>query len=148
MGFIASLFLKVFTGSTLSFVSNILKSLTSEHVAVVQAQAGLDATMATAVVQAEVARVAAQSQVQMAQMTHPIWWVAWTLFVIFPGIYDALIHLKSIMCPFFEDACTWNIPRVPATIEAWDMYVILSMFGLAATSSVISLIAGKVSMPK
>lgn len=143
MGWIASIALKLFTGSTLSFVSNIVTSLTNEKVAVVTAQTGLAATEVVAVVDAEKARVAAQSQIQMAQMTHPIWWVAWTLFVIPVGLYDALIHMKSVLVPFYPSVLHWNIPEVPAQIEAWDMYVILSMFGLAVTSSVVTSIVGR-----
>ena len=144
MGFVASFFLKFFTGSALSFVSNIVGKLSDAHVAVVQANTGLSAVEAQGVVKAEVVRTGAQRDVQMAQMSHPIWWTAWVLFVIPPGVYTSIIHLKSILCPFVADACTWNILRVPATIESWDMYVVLSMFGLAATSSVIGLIANRV----
>ena len=144
MGFLASFALKFFTGSALSFVSNIVGKLSDAHVAVVQANTGLSAVEAQGVVQSEIVRTGAQRDVQMAQMNHSIWWVAWVLFVIPPGVYTTIIHLKSILCPFIADACTWDIPRVPATIESWDMYVVLSMFGLAATSSVIGLIANRV----
>jgi hypothetical protein len=143
MGWIASFFLKVFTGSTLSFVSTIVSSLANEHVAVVQAQTGLAATEVTAVVQAEIARTNALSSVMQAEMTHRIWWWGWALFVLPAGAYVAIIHIKSLACAFFATACTWNIPEVPKQIEAWDTYIVLSFFGLAAASSIFGSIAGR-----
>lgn len=144
MGLIAGFFLKFFTGTALSFVSNIVGKLSDAHVAIVQAQTGLDATKVTGVVEAERTRLAAVSNVTMAAMTHPVWWIGWVLFVIPVGLYDAIIHGKSILCPFWSFACTWDILRVPPTQESWDMYVVLSFFGLAATSSVITSIAQSV----
>jgi len=148
VGFLATIFLKVFTGSTLSFVSNILQSLTSEHVAIVQAQTGLAATEATAVVNAEISRQVVQGNLLGAMMKHPIWWIAWCLFVLPAGCYVALIHIKSLACTFYGDACSWNILRVPPQIELWDNYVVLSFFGLAAASSVVSSIAGRIQVPR
>jgi len=144
MGLIASFLLRFFTGSTLSFVGNVLQSLTSEHVAVVQAQTGLAATEATAVVNAEIARQSVQANLLGAMMRHPIWWIAWCLFVLPAGCYVALIHVKSLACTFFGAACGWNVLRVPPQIEAYDQLVVLSFFGLAAASSVVSAIVGKV----
>jgi hypothetical protein len=142
MGWLASLLLKVFTGSTLSFVSNIVTSLSNEHVALVQAQTALDATTITGLVNAEISRQQALSTVMQAEMTHRIWWWGWSLFVLPAGAYVALIHIKSLAC-FFCYACTWNIPEVPRQIEAWDTYIVLSFFGLAATSSILGNIAAR-----
>jgi hypothetical protein len=144
VGFLATIFLKLFTGSTLSFVSNVIGSITNEKIAVVQAQTNLTATEASAVVNSEIARYNAQSALQMAQMTHPIWWVAWCLFVIPSGAYVGLIHLKSIACPFYHSACTWAIPEVPKQIEAWDSTIVLSFFGLAAASSIVQSITSRI----
>lgn len=148
MGFLASFALKFFSGTVLSFVSNVVSKLADEHVAIVQAQTGLAIAEVGGVVAAEQTRMNAQASITLASMTHPVWWIGWVLFVIPAGAYDALIHLKSLACPFFDAACTWNILRVPATIEAWDQYVVLSFFGLAATSSVVSSIAGRIGTPK
>lgn len=143
MSWLASFFLKAFTGSTLSFVSKVVTSLANEKVAVVQAQTGLAATEVTGIVQAEISRQQALSTVMQAEMTHRIWWWGWALFVLPAGTYVALIHLKSIMCAFIGTACMWNIPEVPKQIEAWDTYIVLSFFGLAATSSILGSIAGR-----
>jgi len=148
MGWIASFFLKVFTGSTLSFVSNIVTALSNEHVAVVQAQTGLEATAVTGVIQAEISRQNAVSSIMQAEMQHRIWWWGWSLFVMPAGCYVALIHIKSLTCAFFDTACTWNIPEVPKQIEAWDTYVVLSFFGIFAASSVVTTIASKIFVPK
>ena len=143
MGWLASIFLKVFTGSTLSFVSSIISSLSNEKVAIVTAQTGLAATEVTGIVQAEISRQQALSTVMQAEMTHRIWWWGWALFVLPAGMYVAIIHIKSIMCAFFGAACMWNIPEVPHQIEAWDTYIVLSFFGLAATSSILGNIVGR-----
>lgn len=143
MGWLASMALKLFTGSTLSFVSSIVTSLTNEHSAVVVAQTGLAATEVTAVVSAEISRQQALSSVMQAEMTHRIWWWGWALFVLPAGAYVAVIHIKSIGCAFFNSVCTWNIPEVPHQIEAWDNYIVLSFFGLAAASSILGPIVGR-----
>lgn len=143
MGWLASIALKLFTGPTLSFVSGIVTSLSNEHVAVVQAQTGLAATEAVAVVNAEIVRQQALSSVLQAQMQHKVWWWAWALFVFPAGCYIALVHVKSLACTFIDSACTWNILEVPRQFEAWDQYVVLSFFGLAAASSVVSSIVGR-----
>jgi hypothetical protein len=148
MAWIASFFLNVFTAPVLSFVSNVIGSLTNEKIAVVQAQTGLAAAEALDVVQAESARINAQATTQMAAMSHKIWWWAWGLFVIPPALYDAAIHIKSLLCMFAAsaEACNkaWVILEVPATMESWDHLVVLSMFGLAVTSSVVTSIANRI----
>jgi hypothetical protein len=143
MGGIVAFALKFFTGSTLSFVSKVVTSLANEHAAVVTAQTGLAATEVTAVVSAEIARTNALSSVMQAEMTHRIWWWGWALFVLPAGAYVALIHIKSLACAFLGTACLWNIPEVPKQIEAWDTYIVLSFFGLAATSSILGSIVGR-----
>lgn len=143
MGWLASLALKLFTGSTLSFVSKVVTSLANEKVAVVQAQTGLAATEVSAVVSAEISRQQALASVMQAEMTHRIWWWGWSLFVLPAGAYVALIHIKSLACAFFGSVCYWNIPEVPKQIEAWDNYIVLSFFGLAAASSVLGPIVGR-----
>jgi hypothetical protein len=143
MGWLASIALKVFSGSTLSFVSKVIGSLANEHLAVVQAETGLAATEVTAVVQAEISRQQALSSVMQAEMTHRIWWWGWALFVLPAGAYVAIIHIKSLACTFYTAACTWNVLEVPRQIEAWDNYIVLSFFGLAATSSILGSIVGR-----
>lgn len=142
-GGIPGLLLKMFTGPVLSFVSNIVGKLSDEHVAIVQAQTGLTAAQTTAVVGAEIARQNVVGNVMVTMMNHPIWWVGWALFVLPVGFYDALIHIKSLACPFDVAACAWNIPRVPATQEDWDKMVVLSFFGIFGASTVVSAIVSK-----
>jgi hypothetical protein len=148
MGTLASFLLSWFSGPTLNFVSGIIKSLSSEHAAVVKAQAGLELGEAQAVVSAEIARQQVQGNVLLAMMAHPVFWWAWAMFVVPPAAYDAIIHIKSIVAPFYPAALAWNIPEVPRTIEDWDHYVILFFFGLGAASSVVSTIAGRAAAPK
>jgi|SRR5579864_13242 len=143
MGWLASIALKMFSGPVLSFVSGVVTSLTNEHQAIVVAQTGLAATEVTAVVSAEISRQQALSSVMQAEMTHRIWWWGWSLFVLPAGAYVALIHIKSLVCAFYGSACYWNIPEVPKQIEAWDNYIVLSFFGLAAASSILGPIVGR-----
>lgn len=139
--------LSIFSTPLLSFASSIIKSLTNEQVEELQARTGLAATEALAAVNAENVRVAAQRDAQMAAMTHPIWWVAWALFVFPVGLYMAANYMKSVGCMFSADyhACNaaWQILQVPPTLESWGFYVVLSMFGLAATSSVVKTIVSR-----
>lgn len=142
MAWLASIALKFFSGGALSFVSNILTQLTNTHVAIVQAQTGLEATEAAAVVNAEIARQGYLSSTIVAGMNHPIWWIGWGLFVFPAGLYSAQVHFKSVFCAWgWFDACSWNILEIPRQFESWDTYVVLSFFGLAATSSVVAAIA-------
>jgi len=143
MGWLAGIFFKYFTGSALNFVSGIVGKLADSHVAIIQAQTGLDATAITGLVNAEISRQQALSTVMQAEMTHRIWWWGWALFVLPAGAYVALIHIKSLTCAFYVQACTWNIPEVPRQIEAWDNYIVLSFFGLAAASTIMGSIAGR-----
>lgn len=148
MNFLVSIALKLFSGSTLSFVSGVVKNLSDTHAAVVASQTGLATEQTKAVVSAEIARQNVVGSLMMAMMSHPIWWIAWCLFVLPVGIYDALIHLKSILCPFLGSACQWDILRVPATQESWDMYVVLSFFGIFAASGVVTSIAKMITVPR
>lgn len=144
MGWLASIALKLFSGSTLSFVSDIIGKLSNEKIAVIQAQTGLAATEATAVVNAEIYRQQALSNVMQQQMTHRIWWWGWALFVLPAGAYVAIIHIKSLACALgWFDACSWNILEVPKQIEAWDTYIVLSFFGLAGASSILGSIVSR-----
>jgi hypothetical protein len=144
MNFIVSFFLKFFTGGVLDFVSKTITQLSNEHVAIVQAQTGLQQTEVGGVVAAEQSRIAALAATQTAAMNHRIWWISWALFAVPAGLYSALVHAKSIMCPFYENACHWNIMAVPSQFATWDTYVVLGFFGLAATSSAITSIANRI----
>jgi hypothetical protein len=141
-------FLSLFTGPLLKIIPGIFKALSSEQIAKFQAESGLGIAEATALAQAETARLAAQSNVQMAAMTHPIWWVAWVLFVFPVGLYMAANYLKSVGCMFAENYHTcnaaWQILQVPPTLESWGFYVVMSMFSLSVASSVVSKIASSI----
>lgn len=145
---IAGFFLKFFTGSTLSFVSGIVTQLTNEHAAIVTAQTTLTGVEVSSVVNAEISRYSAQASLETAMLAHKIWWVGWSCFVLPAGLYVALIHAKSILCPFWETACSWNIPEIPHQLEMWDGLVVMSFFGIAGVSAVVQAIAGKITLPK
>src|SRR5689334_18102598 len=48
-----------------------------------------------AVVQAEIAAKQAQKEMNIVGMSHPVWWVAWALFVLPVGFYHFMIHFVS-----------------------------------------------------
>lgn len=145
---IAGFFLKFFTGSTLSFVSGIVTQLTNEHAAIVTAQTTLTGVEVSSVVGAEVARYNAQASLETAMIAHKIWWVGWAFFVLPAGLYVGLIHAKSILCPFLDSVCSWNIPEVPHQIEMWDGLVVMSFFGIAGVSALVQSISNRITLPK
>lgn len=107
-----------------------------------------------AVIQAEVERVKGNTSLILAGMNHPVWWVAWLLFVLPVGFYHAMIHLVSV----YPDGLTlfwiWEIlepgqvvKRVPATQESWDLWIVLSIFGAQTTTGAITAMAKKYAKP-
>jgi hypothetical protein len=102
-----------------------------------RAKLGTEQAEAAALLAHEAARIAAQREVTLAAMNHRVWWVAWALFVLPVGLYHAAIFLVSTFdAPFV-------IQRVPATQEAWAQLIVLSMFGLYATTSIVDAVLAR-----
>jgi hypothetical protein len=85
-----------------------------------------------AVVQSEIARVQAQKEMNMVGMNHPIWWVAWALFVLPVGLYHAMIYFVSTF------HLVLVVDRVPPVQEQWGMWIVGSIFGAQVTTGIVS----------
>jgi hypothetical protein len=91
-------------------------------------------SLAVAQINAEIARKAAQKDLGIASMSHPVWWMAWGLFVIPVGLYHATIFLLST---FGVDPHTFAVLKVPAEEQALSQSVIEYLFLAQSTSGVI-----------
>jgi hypothetical protein len=89
-----------------------------------------------AVVQAELARVNALSDVTKSAMSHRIWWVAWGLGVFPVLAYHACIYWSSTF-----PGLGWTILKVPAEEAAFGTMVAQWMFGISGASAIVSGIA-------
>ena len=89
-----------------------------------------------AVVLAEQARIAALKEVTVTAMSHPVWWVAWSLGV-FPVLgYHACIFWVSVF-----PELGWTILKVPADQIEFGKTVVLSMFGISGATAVVTSVA-------
>lgn len=78
----------------------IVKGLIDGYKAKLEAQNDSDriaADLAGKAIEAEIARRNAQRDLGIASMSHPVWWVAWGLFVIPVGLYHASIFILSTL---------------------------------------------------
>ncbi len=88
-----------------------------------------------AVVQAQAAGVQAQKEFNIIGMGHPIWWVAWGLYVIPAGLHSAAVHFVSTF------HLAWVVDKLPAVFIAQDQIMILSIFGAQVTTGLTQTIA-------
>jgi hypothetical protein len=65
-------------------------------------------------------------------MNHPIWWVAWSLFVLPPGVYHACIYWVSTF-----PALGWAIQQVPAKQEEWGQMAVVYLLGAQVGTGII-----------
>lgn len=74
---------------------------------------------------AEIARVNARKELGILAMSHPIWWVAWGLFVIPIGIYNATIYILSTLSIGPD---TYAVLQVPYEQEELGRIVVQYIF--------------------
>jgi hypothetical protein len=86
-----------------------------------------------AVVQAELARVQSMQAVTINAMSHPIWWVAWSLGVFPVLAYHACVYIVSIF-PGLE----WTVLKVPAEQAEFGRIIVNWMFGIGGASALVS----------
>jgi hypothetical protein len=103
-------------------------------------QAAVD--LAKKQIDAEIARKAAQRDLGIAAMNHPVWWVAWCIFVIPVGMYHAAIYLLST---FGVDPHTFAVLKVPAEEQEFGRVVVESLFIAQTTSGVVGAIVKRFS---
>lgn len=88
-----------------------------------------------AVVQAQAAGVQAQKEINIIGMGHPIWWVAWGLYVIPAGFHSFAVHFVSTF------HLAWVVDKLPPEFIAQDQIMILSIFGAQVTTGLTQTIA-------
>ena len=88
--------------------------------------------VAIAVVLAEKARTEALKDVTISAMSHPVWWIAWSI-----GVFPVLSYHA---CVFFVSTFPeygWTILKVPADQAAFAQQVTNWMFGIAGASALV-----------
>lgn len=92
--------------------------------------------VAIAVVLAEQARIEALKSANVTAMSHPVWWIAWSIGV-FPVLgYHACVFFVSTFPEY-----GWVILKVPADQAAFAQQVTNWMFGIAGASALVEGVA-------
>lgn len=124
----------------------LLSSRQSADLAKYQADTGMLTALGTEALKIEAVRSETYGKVVIQAMTHKVWWVAWLLFVIPVGLYDASIYFVSMfdmwlntpgcvildagnMLDQGQHLCEWYIKRVPQPQGESRMAVIYFIFG-------------------
>ncbi len=81
--------------------------------------------LAVADINAERDRRNAQRDLGIAGMNHPVWWVAWGLFVIPVGLYNATIFILSTLS---IGPSTFSVLQVPVAQEQLMATIVQSIF--------------------
>ena len=122
-------------------VNGLLKAYQSK----LEAQNTRDAKAAELAVEdirAEIARRGAQRDLGIAAMSHPVWWVAWGLFVIPVGLYHATIFILSTLGIGPE---TYAVLKVPADQQRLSEVIIQYLFLAQATAGVAGAVIKRLS---
>ena len=117
-------------------VNGLLKAYQSK----LEAQNTRDAKAAELAVEdirAEIARRGAQRDLGIAAMSHPVWWIAWGLFVIPVGLYHATIFILSTLGIGPE---TYAVLKVPADQQRLSEVVIQYLFLAQASAGVAGVV--------
>jgi hypothetical protein len=91
-------------------------------------------------IEAEIARRNAQRDLGIAGMSHPVWWIAWALFVLPVGAYHAAIFMLSI---FSIGPDVYAVLKVPAEQEAMGRAVVEYIFLAQGTSGIAGAIISR-----
>lgn len=89
------------------------------------------AQVSTAAVQGDVQKSLAMIELQKSAMNHPIWWVAWALYIIPAGMHSAAVHLVST----FHLALI--VDKLPSDFIAQDKMMVMYLFGAQIGTGVI-----------
>lgn len=89
-----------------------------------------------AVVQAELARTNALKDVTVSAMSHPIWWVAWSL-----GVFPVLAYHASIFWVSTFPGLGWTVLHVPQDQVEFGRTIVQWMFGISGASALVTSVA-------
>lgn len=125
----------MFTWLTGLIAGPIVNGLIAGYRAKLEAENTTDryaADLAAKDIEAEIERRKAQRDLGIASMSHPVWWVAWALFVLPVGLYHAAIFTLSTLSippcsPDLVEGC-YSVLRVPAAQEQLSVAVIQYLF--------------------
>jgi hypothetical protein len=118
-----------------------------------KAEVGAAVSLGGEALRVEAARHAAQQNVAIAAMAHPIWWAAWAMFVVPVGVYDGLIYFVSTFDAWLNTpgcviprigegiragvkVCEWYVRAVPPDQAASRANIIYFIFGAQAASGI------------
>ena len=110
----------------------------------------------------EAARYQTWSNVTIAAMAHPVWWLAWAMFVVPVGLYDGMIYFVSTFDAWLNTAgcyipthataiqagrhvCEWFVTAVPPDQASSRANIIYFIFGAQAASGAAAGIAQALS---
>lgn len=105
----------------------------------------VDGAVAKELISAEIERAKAQRELGLAAMNHPVWWIAWALFVFPVGLYHATIFLVSTAG---IDPEVFQVRRVPATQEQWANTIVGFIFAAQIGSSIVGAILTRFIGPR
>jgi hypothetical protein len=83
-----------------------------------------------ALVQAEAARQKSMADVSMAAMSHPIWWIAWSI-----GVFPVLTYHACVYWVSTFPSLGWVVLKVPADQIEMGHTIINWMFGISGASA-------------
>lgn len=97
-----------------------------------------DKAQALALIGYEARRTDVQGNLLLAAMAHPLWWIAWALFVLPVGVYHAAIYIVSTLdAPLI-------IKQVPKTQEEWGLLIVMSIFGIHGATGIVAAIVDRI----
>jgi hypothetical protein len=100
------------------------------------------ADLAGKAIEAEIARRNAQRDLGIASMSHPVWWIAWGLFVIPVGLYHASIFVLSILSIGPDVYAVLKVPPDQQELSRTIIqYLFLAQGGAGVAGALIQLLA-------
>jgi hypothetical protein len=90
-----------------------------------------EAQVSTVAIQGDVQKSIAMMDLQKSAMNHPIWWLAWALYILPAGVHSAAVHFVST----FHLALI--VDKLPPDFIAQDKMIVMSLFGAQIGTGVI-----------
>jgi hypothetical protein len=92
--------------------------------------------VAISIIQAEVSRQSSLRDISVSAMSHPIWWVAWSL-----GVFPVLTYHACIFWVSIFPGLGWPILHVPQDQAEFGRMVVQWMFGISGASALVTSVA-------
>lgn len=97
-----------------------------------------DVQKAIKLMEADQARLAAQRDITLAGMSHPIWWAAWSMFVFPLGIYWAKVIV-------WDKVLGWGTtPPLTGFVLEWAGWIVGGLFCLQVGTGIAGAIINRV----